>query len=63
MVKWIDDLLEHVPAFAKDILDIAAAGAMLAALVSALPKIAALFTIAWTGLRFYDRFNGRKVQD
>jgi len=39
---------------AKTLIDWGAAGTMIATIAGLLPKIAAAFTIVWTGMRMYD---------
>ena len=44
-------IIEHIPAAARGLIDIASAGVMLGTLFSHLPQVAALFTIVWTAIR------------
>lgn len=48
------DAQEHASETAKFVVDAVSAGTALGALVGALPAIAAIFTIIWTGIRIYE---------
>ena len=46
---------EHLSEPTKQILDSVSAFTAVASLLQWLPAVASLFTIAWTGIRIYDR--------
>lgn len=48
------DIWRHIPEGFKHLLDALSIGTMLGTLFQMLPNIAALLTIAWTGLRIYE---------
>lgn len=51
------------PEVLKETLDIAAAGITFAVVAQWLPAIAALFTIAWTGIRIYEWIRTKRIAE
>lgn len=47
----------------RDLADVAAGATAVGALLGWLPSIAALFTIVWTGIRIYDWYQGRQIDE
>lgn len=50
----MNDIFDGIPDGVKLMLDVLSIATMLGALTEMLPHIAALLTIAWTGIRIYE---------
>ena len=51
------DILEHIGTGTKHLLDLFSVTVAIGAVVNLLPPLAAMFTIAWTGLQIYGWFS------
>ena len=60
-MKDMRHLYESIPAAVKDIADVTSVGLAVGTLTQHLPDIAAILSIAWGIVRFYEYFRNGKI--